>query len=54
TLQPLVIKCADCQQESVLDERSIVCPACNSYHTRVLEGEDMLLMQLEMEQAEDI
>ncbi|AAN55136.1 hydrogenase maturation nickel metallochaperone HypA [Shewanella oneidensis MR-1] len=53
TLQPLVIKCADCQQESVLDERSIVCPACNSYHTRVLDGEEMLLMQLEMEQAED-
>lgn len=54
TLQPLVIKCVDCLQESVLDERSIVCPACNSYHTRVLDGEDMLLMQLEMEQAEDI
>ncbi|MGL5396678.1 MAG: hydrogenase maturation nickel metallochaperone HypA [Shewanella sp.] len=54
TLQPLVIKCVDCLQESVLDERSIVCPACNSYHTRVLDGEEMLLMQLEMEQAEDI
>lgn len=53
TLQPLVIACLDCHQESELAERSIVCPACHSYHTRVLDGEDMLLMQLEMEQAED-
>lgn len=49
-LQPLVIECLDCQTSSELNERSIVCPACQSYRTRVLDGEDMLLMQLEMEQ----
>lgn len=53
TLQPLVIACLDCHQESEIAERSIVCPACHSYHTRVLDGEDMLLMQLEMEQEDE-
>ena len=52
-IQPLVILCQDCQTESVLSERTVVCPACQSFHTRVLDGEDMLLMQLEMEQNED-
>lgn len=52
-IQPLVILCQDCQAESVLSERTVICPACHSFHTRVLDGEDMLLMQLEMEQDED-
>ncbi|MCU8104159.1 MULTISPECIES: hydrogenase maturation nickel metallochaperone HypA [unclassified Shewanella] len=52
-IQPLVILCQDCKTESVLSERTVVCPACQSFRTRVLDGEDMLLMQLEMEQNED-
>ncbi|MGL4939609.1 hydrogenase maturation nickel metallochaperone HypA [Shewanella sp.] len=51
-LQPLVIQCLDCQHESVLTERSVLCPVCSSYRTHVIDGEDMLLMQLEMEQGE--
>ncbi|QYJ80281.1 hydrogenase maturation nickel metallochaperone HypA [Shewanella acanthi] len=49
-LQPLVIACSDCGQESILDERSVICPHCQSYHTKVIDGEEMLLMQLELEQ----
>lgn len=52
-IQPLVILCTDCQSESVLSERTVVCPLCQSYRTHVLDGEDMLLMQLEMEQKEN-
>lgn len=52
-IQPLVILCQNCKTESVLSERTVVCPACQSFRTRVLDGEDMLLMQLEMEQNED-
>ncbi|SUI67365.1 hydrogenase maturation nickel metallochaperone HypA [Shewanella morhuae] len=52
-IQPLVILCNDCQNESILSERTIICPACQSYCTRVLDGEEMLLMQLEMEQDGD-
>lgn len=51
-IQPLVIRCLECQQESELKERSIICPQCNSNHTKVIDGEDMMLMQLEMEQAD--
>ncbi len=51
-IQPLVIECLDCFIQSELTERSVICPACQSFRTRVLDGEDMLLMQLEMEQTE--
>lgn len=52
-IQPLVILCNDCQTKSVLNERTVVCPTCQSYRTCVLDGEDMLLMQLEMEQEDN-
>ncbi|GIU23102.1 putative hydrogenase nickel incorporation protein HypA [Shewanella colwelliana] len=47
--QPLVIECAQCGSINQLEERSIVCPNCNSFNTKILEGEEMLLMQLELE-----
>ncbi|MGL5361117.1 MAG: hydrogenase/urease maturation nickel metallochaperone HypA, partial [Shewanella sp.] len=49
----LVIHCLTCQAQSQLSERSVICPHCASYHTRVIDGEDMLLMQLEMALPED-
>lgn len=51
-IQPLVIRCLECQTESELSERTIICPKCQSNHTKVQDGEDMMLMQLEMEQAD--
>lgn len=48
TLQPLVIRCTDCQKESVLDQPHFVCPMCESQNIRVTDGEDMMLMSLEM------
>ncbi|HQS65622.1 MAG TPA: hydrogenase maturation nickel metallochaperone HypA [Sulfuricurvum sp.] len=49
SIQPLVIICSDCQQESVLDQPHYICPACESHSIRVTDGEDMMLMSLEME-----
>lgn len=50
TIQPLVIICSDCQQENVLDQPHYICPACQSLDIRVTDGEDMMLMSLEMEE----
>lgn len=49
-IQPLVIVCSDCQSTSVLDQPHYVCPICESLDIRVIEGEDMILMSLEMEE----
>lgn len=50
TIQPLVVHCSDCQQESVLDQPHYICPVCQSLDIRVTDGEDMMLMSLEMEE----
>ena len=50
-IQPLILRCHDCSKETTHDERSIVCQHCCSTNTQVLDGEDMMLMQLELEQS---
>jgi hydrogenase nickel incorporation protein HypA/HybF len=48
-VQPLVLQCNQCEQQSQVDERTIVCPICQSNKTTVIDGEDMMLMQLVMD-----
>ncbi|GIU26081.1 hydrogenase maturation nickel metallochaperone HypA [Shewanella schlegeliana] len=50
-IQPLILMCLDCGQSTEHSERSVICSHCQSGQTKVLDGEDMLLMQLELEQA---
>lgn len=50
TIQPLVIICTDCQKESVLDKPHYICPVCQCLDIRVIDGEDMMLMSLELEE----
>jgi hydrogenase nickel incorporation protein HypA/HybF len=50
-IQPLVLNCFVCHKETIHKERSIVCSHCQSTDTQVLDGEDMMLMQLELEQV---
>ncbi|QDE31165.1 MULTISPECIES: hydrogenase maturation nickel metallochaperone HypA [Shewanella] len=45
-IQPLVLQCRDCNTESQVNERTIICSACGSNNTLVTDGEDMMLMQL--------
>ncbi|MDM5271144.1 hydrogenase maturation nickel metallochaperone HypA [Sulfurovum sp. zt1-1] len=46
--QPLLIYCNECDKEHILNEMHIRCPECNSLSVKVLDGEEMYLMQLEM------
>lgn len=48
-IQPLVIVCNACGKESILDQPHTLCSHCQSIDVRVIDGEDMMLMSLEME-----
>lgn len=48
-VQPLTIECNQCQAVTVLDEIFYKCPECESLDVKVIDGEDMYLMTLEME-----
>jgi len=48
-IQPVIIKCSSCSEESILSKNEYHCPKCHSTELDVLDGEDMYLMQLELE-----
>ena len=48
-LQPVVVKCNECDRENTLEKFEYICPSCKSPDLQVLDGEDMYLMSLEME-----
>ena len=45
-LQPVVIQCNDCQAESEIKNDEYNCPKCNSSSFDIIDGEDLILMQL--------
>jgi hydrogenase nickel incorporation protein HypA/HybF len=48
-IQPIVVKCRECNQENSLEKNEYSCPNCNSQNLEVLDGEEMYLMSLELE-----
>ena len=48
-LQPIVIECSKCNTKSTLKKNEYYCPKCNNIEVDVVDGEDLLLMQLELE-----
>lgn len=48
-VQPLTIECNQCKTVTVLEEIYYKCPECDSLDVKVIDGEDMFLMTLEME-----
>ena len=48
-IQPLTLLCQQCQIQSEMDEVRYCCPECDSLDVEVIDGEDMFLMQLELE-----
>ncbi len=48
-IQDIVVKCNTCQKESTLTKLEYCCPACESVDLDILDGEDMYLMQLELD-----
>ncbi len=48
-IQDLIVQCHKCEEQSHLKENVFLCPKCQSEDIQVIDGEDMMLMQLEME-----
>ena len=48
-VQDVVVRCEQCKQESTLEHYELICPACQSRDVSIIDGEEMLLMRLEME-----
>ena len=48
-VQPLVIECKACGEVTELGEILYKCPKCESLDVKVIDGEEMYLMTLEME-----
>ena len=48
-IQPLTLLCRQCQIQSEMDAVRYCCPECDSLDVQVIDGEDMFLMQLELE-----
>ncbi|MEA1983981.1 MAG: hydrogenase maturation nickel metallochaperone HypA [Campylobacterota bacterium] len=49
TLQQLTIECNECGETSELEKIHYCCPKCDSTDIKVVDGEEMFLMSLEME-----
>ena len=47
-IQKIIIQCNDCQKESELEKNQFLCPSCQSANLKILDGEEMYLMQLEL------
>lgn len=48
-VQPLVIECKECAQISETIQHLVQCPKCQSSEVKILDGEEMTLLHLEME-----
>ncbi len=48
-IQPVVVRCESCGKESSLKKDEYLCPHCKSNKIKIIDGEDMYLMSLELE-----
>jgi len=47
--QKVIIECRECHDTNTLEKNEFLCPKCESKDVKVIDGEDMYLMSLEME-----
>jgi hydrogenase nickel incorporation protein HypA/HybF len=47
--QKVLVECGKCRRQSTIEKHDYHCPNCGSAEVRVIDGEDMYLMRLEME-----
>jgi hydrogenase nickel incorporation protein HypA/HybF len=52
-IQPVVIECNNCKTKSTLNKDEYLCPKCKSGDIKIIDGEDMYLMSLELETDEE-
>jgi len=47
--QKVVIHCHDCKEDFTIEKHEYACPSCGGSSVKIVDGEELLLMQLEME-----
>lgn len=45
---PVRVKCETCGAESEAEPNRLLCARCGDYHTRLLSGDEMMLMSVEL------
>ncbi len=48
-IQKVKIECLTCKEITELEKNEYCCPTCRSVDIKIIDGEDMFLMQLELE-----
>ena len=51
--QAVTVKCLSCGAESAARANRLLCAACGDYRTRLLSGDEMLLMSVELVRREN-
>lgn len=51
---PVRVRCDDCGAESAVAANRLVCPVCASARTRLVAGDELLLVSLDLEKADDV
>jgi len=46
---PLVIRCRNCGEESVMEDPFVVCPKCGTFGAEILSGKELSVVSLEVE-----
>lgn len=47
-LQPIKVKCPQCQAETEATINNLVCAECGNWQTRLISGDELLLQRIEM------
>ncbi len=48
-IQDVVARCEDCNKDFTVENNKFICPFCNDYNLKILDGEDMYLLQIELD-----
>lgn len=51
---PVRVKCLSCGAESEATANRLLCAACGDYRTRLVSGDEMMLMSVELERRENV
>jgi hydrogenase nickel incorporation protein HypA/HybF len=47
----IVVRCSQCNAESMATANRLLCTACGDYRTRVISGDELTLMSVELDTA---
>lgn len=50
---PIRVKCTSCDKESSAEPNRLVCGHCNDWRTELISGDELLLIQLELDKADE-